>query len=87
MRNIATALRRVKERNSALASAEQLPADEFTVADVLAMQIRAVGQQSLQQLRELLHSQVLVRCFITLFGLNLYLGMLTTKTVKWSNNP
>lgn len=64
MRNIGTALRRVKERNSALASDEQLPADAFTVADVLAIQMRAAGQQSIRALRELLHNQVLVRHFV-----------------------
>jgi CRISPR/Cas system-associated endonuclease Cas1 len=60
MKNIVAGLRRVRDRNSALASAEQLSADNFTVCDVLARQMRSEGHRSNQALRALLQNQVRV---------------------------
>lgn len=83
MKNIATAFRRVKDRNMALASAEQLPAEDFTVCDVLAEQMRAVGQKSNQALRELLQNQVLVRRSVALVSLYTCRGCYILFNVCW----
>lgn len=61
MKNISTALRRVKDRNAALTSHEQLPVQDFTVCDVLAAQMRSDGNIANQELRRVLRNEVLVR--------------------------